>query len=415
MAITAEAAMARLADVHTIDQLTALIDLIDVEVSGGRTMLFSGQLTLNDGPGKYAIRSFDVAASLAADHSELLFINNFPIGKFLDVQRGSSTANELLIAKLDQLFSGDREKILAYFYGSRDANGNRIPNGIWDRVSARFAAAASGEVLTLAAGARLDGVFAQSELAVLLANPRVTRIDGVPISVLRGLNLQQAFELITANSEIELAHLRVAVDASGNPILRQGLLQIDSRPFLADLPPVAPLPLPEGATYRPLGTFLPPDRFRNHQQVLQSYRPLLVAEQQALNRPDQILERVATTKLLSRLDEGLLVLGLAIAANDAHAALQRGDQDGAQAILSRWARETAGGLAGARLAAHLATPLLAAGPIGALAAAGVVAAGGFAGAQLAGGPAGEALQAAFSRALADWAEAAIATLQSLFG
>ncbi len=414
MAITAEAAMARLADVHTIDQLTALIDLIDVEVPGGRITLFSGPLSLNDGPGKTAIRSIDVAASLTANHSNLLLVNDLPIGNFLDVQRGSNTANELLISKLDQLFSGDREQILSYLYGSRDADGNRIANGIWDRVSARFAAAASGEVLTLTAGARLDGVFAQSELAVLLANPRVTRIDGIPISVLRGLNLQQAFELITAKSEIELAHLRVAVDPSGNPILRDGLLQIDSRPFLVDLPPVAPPTLPEGVTYRPLGILLPPDRFHSHQQVLQRYRPLVEAERQGLNRPDQILERVAATKLLNRLDEGLLVLGLAIAGLDAHAALQRGDQDGAQEILSRWARETAGGLAGARLAALLATPMLAAGPIGALVASGLVVAGGFGGAQLAGGPAGEALQDAFSRALADWTEAAIAMLQNLF-
>jgi len=95
MAITAEAAMARLADVHTIDQLTALIDLIDVELPAGRITLFSGQLNLNDGPGKTAIRSFDLAAALAANHSKLLFVNNLPIGNFLDVQRGSNTANEL--------------------------------------------------------------------------------------------------------------------------------------------------------------------------------------------------------------------------------------------------------------------------------------------------------------------------------
>jgi hypothetical protein len=320
----------------------------------------------------------------------------------------------LLIAKLDELFGGDREKIAAYFYGTRDANGNRMPNGIWDRVSARLAAAAKGEVLTLTAGARLDGVFAQTELAALLANPNVTRIDGIPISVLRRLDLQQAFELITANSEIQIAHLRLAVDAMGNPIRRQGLLQIDSRPFLADLPPVAPAPLPEGATYRPLGTFFPSDRFRSHQQVLQRYRPLLVAERQGFNQPSQLLQRLEFTRLLNRLDEGLLVLGLAITAIDAHAALERGDRDGAQAILSRWARETAGGIAGGQLAALLATPLLAAGPIGALVASGLVVAGGFAGSQVAGGAAGEALQAAFSRALADWSEAAITTLQSLF-
>jgi Ca2+-binding RTX toxin-like protein len=414
MAITAEAAMARLVDVHTVEQLTALIDLIDVEVASRRIVLYSGHLGLSPGSASTAIKSRDVAASLAANHPELQLIDELPIGKFLDINPGGTGINELLLAKLDELFESNQEKIAAYLYGSRDANGNRIANGIWDRVSARFAAAASGEVLTLTAGARLDGVFAQSELAVLLANPRVTRIDGIPISVLRRLNLQQAFELITANSEIEVAHLRLAVDSSGNPILRQGLLQFDSRPFLADLPPVAPPPLPEGATYRPLGSFLPSDRYRSHQQVLQRYRPLLVAERQGLNRPDQILQRLEFTKLLSRLDQGLLVLGLAITAVDAHAALQRGDRNGAKAILSRWARETAGGLAGGQLAALLAAPLLAAGPIGALVASGLVVAGGFAGAQLAAGPAGEALQAAFSRALADWSEAAIATLQNLF-
>ena len=414
MAITAEAAMLRLVDVRTVDQLTALIDEIEIEVPGGRTMLFSGDVVLAKSYGATAIKSFEVAGSLASVHPKLLFTNELPIGRFLDRSLSDGRGNEILADKLDALFAGNENKIDEYFYGTRDANGNRIPNGIWDRVSARFAAAASGEVLTLTAGARLDGVFAQTELAVLLANPRVTRIDGIPISVLRRLSLQQAFELITANSEIEVAKLQLAVDASGNPILRQGLLQIDSRPYLVDLPPVTPPPLPAGATYRPLGNFLPPDRFRSHQQVLQRYRPLLVAERQSLNRPDQILQRLGVTKLLSRLDQGLLALGLAITAIDAHAALQRGDRDGAQAILSRWARETAGGLAGGQLAALLATPLLGAGPIGALVASGLVVAGGFGGSQLAGGPAGEALQAAFSRALADWSEAAIATLQSLF-
>ena len=414
MAITVEAAMARLVDVHTVDQLTALVDDIDLGAVGGRTMLFSGELTGRSGSDGSVVKSFQVAKSLASSHPELLFIDELQIGRFLEIKRDDPGVNKLLVQKLDELFGGDESRVTAYLYGSRDANGNRIANGIWDRVSARFAAAARGEVLTLTAGARPDGVFAQTELAALLANPHVTRVDGIPISVLRRLNLQQAFELITANSELEVAHLRLAVDASGNPIQRQGLLQIDSRPYLFDLPPVAPPPLPEGATYRPLGAFLPPDRFRSHQQVLQRYRPLLVAEQQGLNRPDQILQRVGVTKLLSRLDEGLLVLGLAITAIDAHAALQRGDRDAAQAILSLWARETVGGLAGGQLAALLATPLLAAGPIGALVASGLVVAGGFAGAQLAGGSAGEMLQASFSRALANWTEAAITTLQTLF-
>ena len=88
--------MARLADVHTIDQLTALIDLIDVEVPAGRTTLFSGPLNLNDGPGNTAIRSIDVAASLTANHSNLLLVNNLPIGGFLDIDLSSSSVKEPL-------------------------------------------------------------------------------------------------------------------------------------------------------------------------------------------------------------------------------------------------------------------------------------------------------------------------------
>jgi hypothetical protein len=68
MAITAEAAMARLADVHTVEQLTALIDSIEIGVASGRTLLFSGHLSLSQGSGTRVINSHEVAASLAANH-----------------------------------------------------------------------------------------------------------------------------------------------------------------------------------------------------------------------------------------------------------------------------------------------------------------------------------------------------------
>jgi len=55
MAITAEAAMARLADVHTVEQLTALIDLIDVEVASRRIVLYSGHLGMSQGSVSTAI------------------------------------------------------------------------------------------------------------------------------------------------------------------------------------------------------------------------------------------------------------------------------------------------------------------------------------------------------------------------
>ena len=341
MAITVEAAMLRLADVRTVEQLTALIDEIEVGGGGGRTLLFSAQVSSAAAANGSAIKSFELAASLAASHPQLLFMNELPIGRFLDRDTGSKRSNELLIAKLDELFDGDRGKINDYLYGSRDASGNRVPNGIWDRVSARFAGAAQGDVLTITAGARPDGVFAQTEVAALLANPHVTRVDGIPIHLLRQLGPTKAFELITAQSELRIAHLGIALDAEGLPLKRNGHYQLDSRGFLPDLPAAEPALLPEGASYRPFGTLLPGDRFRAHQQILQEYRGLLVADTQAAQRPHQILQRLEGSRLLQRLDDGLLVLGLAIAGIEAHGALARGDRGGAEAILSRWARETA--------------------------------------------------------------------------
>jgi hypothetical protein len=75
--------MARLADVHTVDQLTALIDSINVEVASGRTLLYSGLLGLSQELGSAEIKSRDVAALLAANHPQLQIIDELPIGRLL--------------------------------------------------------------------------------------------------------------------------------------------------------------------------------------------------------------------------------------------------------------------------------------------------------------------------------------------
>ena len=47
-----------------------------------------------------------------------------------------------------------------FLNGDIAPDGQRIPNGIWDEVSRRFATEAVGEVRVLAAMDRPDGVFA---------------------------------------------------------------------------------------------------------------------------------------------------------------------------------------------------------------------------------------------------------------
>lgn len=77
------AAIARLVDVSTVAQLTALIDDIDLGTFGGRTMLFSGESIGSTGSGRLDVKSYQVAKSLASVHSELLFAGELQISRFL--------------------------------------------------------------------------------------------------------------------------------------------------------------------------------------------------------------------------------------------------------------------------------------------------------------------------------------------
>lgn len=68
----------------------------------------------------------------------------------------------------------------AFLAGSFDGEGRRFSMGIWDEISARFARETSGSVRVLMSPDKLDGVFAQTELPILLDNPAVTDIEGIP-------------------------------------------------------------------------------------------------------------------------------------------------------------------------------------------------------------------------------------------
>ena len=414
MGISAHSAISRLGNIRTVEELTSLINQIDLGMSSSRIIVFSGDIGFGNGQASHPIYSMDMASSISSVHPQIQITNDLPIGRFLDTVVSSVYVNEDLIQKLDQLFDGDREKITEYLYGSRDADGNRIANGIWDHVSARFAAAAKGDVLTLAAGARSDGVFAQTELPTLLANPNVTSVDGIPTAMLRKLGREGAFDLIKANSEIRAAQLRIAVDGNGNPIQHEGRYQIDTTSFLPDLPPVSPPELAEGHTYRHLGNFFPAERLRNHQEILQRYRPLVVAEKQALKQPHQINQRLPVSDLLHKVDQGLMALGLVVATVEAQQAHSRGDDAKAKSILTRWARETSAAYVASQVVSTLARPLASTGPVGSIIAGALVIASAIYASQQAGSSFGEDVMNDIIESMAKWTEGLISKLQRLF-
>ncbi|MEI6616243.1 MAG: calcium-binding protein, partial [Cyanobium sp. ELA507] len=410
MAISTLDALNRLASVNTMQQLTDLLLDIEMASPSGITLLYSGNIGAHSLPAENTIKSNAIATKLATSNSNLSIIDQTAIGKFLIIDRKAKNANLQLIAKLNEIFQGNQDQINAYLYGSRDANGNRAANGIWDLLSARFVQRASGNVITLTGGARRDGVFAQVELPQLLRNPAVTSIDGIPTAELRRLAPDQAFALVTAASEQRAANLRIPVDANGLPLPLESPVQVDSRAFLADLPGVQGSAAVANQAYRPMADFIPPERLRLHQEDYRNLRPAVAAQIQLRNQPQDMIERLELSRLLGRIDDGLAIYGLALAALEAKQALDGGDSNRAQQILYRWALENGGALLAGRLVGLMAAPLVAAGPLGLLLAGGLSL-----GASMAGSSAAEPAMRALISALASWTDATITTLQGLFG
>jgi len=241
-------------------------------------------------------------------------------------------------------------------------------------LSARFAADAEGEVVTLTGGASRNRVFYQTELPVILNNPRVTSIDGIPRSAFAGLSIDEAFQLIIASSEERAARLRIAVDEDGKPSFVNGKYVVDARSFFEDSEAIKGKAPPPDLSMRSMADFIPPERVAAHRQSLnaihkaQSNLAVLYAEDLKIQNP------VATTRWLKPLDHlGYVadVVSLAAVAHEAKAALDAGNKEEAQSILSRWALENAGGIIAGRLAMLALAPLVATGPFGLLLAAGL--------------------------------------------
>lgn len=409
MAISIQEALLHLPSVKTTDELTRLLCDIDPGPRGRTTILYSGGL-INSSSGSGAnITSADLARQIASETKGIDIIDNTPIGPFMNTNRESDTANKQLIAKLDELFLGDRAKIAAYLYGSRDANGIRTANGLWDQLSASFVARAQGAVITFTGGARRDGVFAQVELPGLLRNPAITSIDGIPIAELRGLTPDQAFDLVTATSDLRAAALLIPVDTGGKPLAIDDAITLDSRAFLADLPDVQPSGVSSTQAYRPMADFIPPERLRQHRDNLRSLRTTLAERIPERNQPLQIVERFQLSRLLSRVDDGLAITGLALTALEAYKAYEQGDQSTAQKILYDWALDNAGALVAGRLAGLLLAPLIATGPLGLLLGGGLTL-----GASMLGSSAAKPAMIALISNLARLSESTITTLQTLF-
>ena len=116
--------------------------------------------------------------------------------------------DNLLADKLDEIFANDPDGLSKFLYGET-VDGVRVTNSIWDEVSARFAAEAVGEVVTITGGASTQPcIFFRQSFQLFLENPNVTSIDGIPREAFNGMTVEEAFRVIVAASEERASRLQ---------------------------------------------------------------------------------------------------------------------------------------------------------------------------------------------------------------
>ncbi len=325
MARTAAESIAALNDVSSIEELRQLISEIDIVSDGSPTVFFTG--TDADG-----LPHGHTAQGLAEQADHLRVIQHTEIAQFLDLDM-----NPTLRRKLQEIVGGDpsvsESKAFRFLNGDIGPDGERIPNGIWDEVSARFARETVGKVRVLASLDRPNGVFALSELPALLDNANVTEIDGIPRTELAHLARKTGYsavaEAIALNSQVQMtlsglsagdtsAHLAFDTDDIGqalkDPVKREAVTAL-----LNDADPQA-------------------------RAVVQSAVATLLegAEVSRLN---------GVSRALNRMGYVGGVLSFLLASAEASAAPSEAEAEG---ILKAWAVEALGGEAGAIIGAAVA-------------------------------------------------------------
>ncbi|MCP9835831.1 calcium-binding protein, partial [Cyanobium sp. La Preciosa 7G6] len=374
MMLTAEQANLLLDSVETKEQLLDLIERVDHRVTGGITILYSGVTGRFTSFGQKIVHSGAVAEALHESGNDVRTIDQSEVGKFLNLTKNTSNYNQKFAAKLKQIF-GNNDNALKAFMDGDVIDEMRVNNGVWDKVSARFVADAVGEVVTFTGGASTERVFFQTELPLILSNPRVTSIDGIPIEVFHGMSVEEAFQIIIATSEVRTSRLMISVDEYGMPLQVDQHYLVDARGFFEDSNVINGTAPPPDTPMRYMADFIPPERVAAHREALQDIRKaqdnLAVHYRQDI-QSQNVLGTSRWLKALDQLGHIADVVSIAAVAYDAKAAMDAGDQESAERILTQWALENAGAILAGRLASLAVAPLLAAGPLGWLAAGGLI-------------------------------------------
>ena len=232
MDISLAEANALLEHAQSADDLRDIVRRLAVRADGALTILYSGQTA-------EGVWSSDVVNGLMKAGEDIRVLDNTEAFRFLDIF-SPDKANRPLADALERLYGTNPRdpgtSANQFLFGTIGPDGQRVADGAWDIVSAKFAAETVGEVRTITSFAQPDRVFATSELPRVLANERVTTIEDIDRLHLANLQADRggraAFEAVQARSYENVGKLNVAVNYAGMPLTGDaGELLIDSRAY----------------------------------------------------------------------------------------------------------------------------------------------------------------------------------------
>jgi Ca2+-binding RTX toxin-like protein len=393
MPFTLEEANAELDNVHTPEQLRALISQISVSADGTTTILFSG--TLANGQ-----HTLDVVKQLTNENPSVRSITKTAAAHFLDDTPDSG--NLPFQDKLDELFGADWRTQGSvgnrFLYGTY-VDGVRVTaDGVWDDVSGRFAAATVGEVRVIGPRANASGVLGATELRAMLQGTSVTSIEGIPLAELKAVEakygpngLTEVFNRVRLSSELSivLSGFNASTEPGGGAMVAAGDY------FNAEIS--------NPATYlqsHPEAHARWQAHWNGLSEAERSARRTLVASiltvGEGLQTPTS-----GGARVLNKLGVLGAVVSFSMVANQAAAAEASGNSTEAQNIMAEWAVDLAGSAAGEAVGAVLGGIAVGAAAVAGVALSAPLAAAFVFGAALAGGFFGADGAVTFYRLLGD--------------
>lgn len=374
MSLTFEEANRALDNVTTPEQLADLVRLVSVNSEGDTAVFYGSSFDASYSPVGKSIIGQRLARALARDYPSVRVVNNTPAGRFLNTGSGTNLLdiNQKFKDKLDSLFEnrGGQPAINDFLFGKKDANGNILVWGLWDTVSANFAASVSGSVRTIIGAAGREKTFAAVELPILLDNPRVTEIDGISTEFLRSLPEDLRYPVVAGRSLELSASIKVALGPDGKMIVdERDLPTIDAEEFLSALSPTGPPSLTPGDGWIYLNAAYPralvAERLQQAQAVYLAAQAVMLAEI-ARQPASNTLARQRVINNLHSLGRVCGVLTALVTLSEAAELYSSGQTDAARRLVGEWILDQALAYAGGAAVSPLVAMLVPLGPWGAL-------------------------------------------------